>query len=196
MSDLALFFCAIENFGLTTLYIGDYNSLDTTFRNKKLTLKVGVKSMRCQFCGHIETKVLETRLADEGAAVRRRRECEQCARRFTTYENCDEIPLVVVKKEGQRELFERNKILNGMLKACEKRPISVEVLEEATNEIEKKLRNNLEREVSSQEIGELIMDKLAEIDEVAYIRFASVYRQFKDVNRFIQELQDLVQRKQ
>jgi len=151
--------------------------------------------MRCPFCGHLETKVLDSRQVEEGSAIRRRRECDQCNRRFTTYEKYDETPLIIVKKDGRREPFDRTKILNGMLKACEKRPIPVEVLEEASREIEKKLRNTMEREVTSHEIGELIMDKLAEIDEVAYIRFASVYRQFKDINRFVQELNELLQRK-
>jgi transcriptional repressor NrdR len=151
--------------------------------------------MRCPLCGNQETKVLDSRQVEEGLAIRRRRECDQCSRRFTTYEKYDEIPLIVVKTEGRREPFDRTKILNGMLKACEKRPISVEVLEVATTEIEKKLRNTMEREFTSKEIGELIMDKLAEIDEVAYIRFASVYRQFKDINRFAQELNELLQKK-
>ncbi len=151
--------------------------------------------MRCPFCGHLESKVLDSRQVDEGAAIRRRRECDQCNRRFTTYEKYDEIPLMVVKKDGRREPFDRSKIFNGMLKACEKRPIPVETLEQATGEIERKLRNTMEREVTSHEIGEQIMDKLAQIDEVAYIRFASVYRQFKDINRFVQELNELLQRK-
>lgn len=151
--------------------------------------------MRCPFCGHLESKVLESRQVDEGIAIRRRRECDQCNRRFTTYEKYDEIPLVVVKNDGRRQPFDRSKILNGMLKACEKRPIPVETLEQAAGEIEKKLRNTMEREVTSHEIGEQIMDKLAQIDEVAYIRFASVYRQFKDINRFVQELNELLQRK-
>lgn len=151
--------------------------------------------MRCPLCGHLETKVLDSRQVEEGSAIRRRRECDQCNRRFTTYEKYDEIPLIVVKKEGRREPFDRTKILNGMLKACEKRAIPVGVLEEATAEIEKKLRNTMDREVTSQMIGELIMDKLAEVDEVAYIRFASVYRQFKDINRFVQELNEMLQRK-
>lgn len=151
--------------------------------------------MRCPFCGHLESKVLDSRQVDEGAAIRRRRECDQCNRRFTTYEKYDEIPFMVVKKDGRREPFDRSKIFNGMLKACEKRPIPVETLEQATGEIERKLRNTMEREVTSHEIGEQIMDKLAQIDEVAYIRFASVYRQFKDINRFVQELNELLQRK-
>ncbi len=151
--------------------------------------------MRCPFCGHLESKVLDSRQVDEGAAIRRRRECDQCNRRFTTYEKYDEIPLMIVKKDGRREPFDRSKIFNGMLKACEKRPIPVEMLEQATDEIEKKLRNTMEREVTSHEIGEQIMDKLARIDEVAYIRFASVYRQFKDINRFVQELNELLHRK-
>jgi len=151
--------------------------------------------MRCPFCGHLESKVLDSRQVDEGSAIRRRRECDRCSRRFTTYEKYDEIPLIVVKKDGRREPFDRNKVLNGMLKSCEKRTIPVEILEDATEKIEKRLRNTMEREVTSQEIGELIMDELAAIDEVAYIRFASVYRQFKDINRFIQELNELLQRK-
>ncbi len=152
-------------------------------------------NMRCPFCGNQETKVLDSRQVEEGLAVRRRRECDQCNRRFTTYEKYDEIPLIVVKKDGRREPFDRTKIFSGMLKACEKRPIPIDLLEASASDIEKNLRNKMEREITSKEIGELIMDRLAAIDEVAYIRFASVYRQFKDLNRFVQELNELLQRK-
>jgi transcriptional repressor NrdR len=137
--------------------------------------------------------VLDSRPTDEGTAVRRRRECVQCLKRFTTYEKIEEVPLVVVKKDGRREPFNRSKILNGLLKACEKRPVPVDVLEKATDEIERDLRNTLDREVESKVIGELVMDKLKAIDEVAYVRFASVYRQFKDINRFMEELEKLLE---
>lgn len=147
--------------------------------------------MRCPFCLHLDSKVLDSRQTEEGASIRRRRECMACHKRFTTYERLDEMPFLVVKKDGRREPFSRAKILNGMLRACEKRPISVERIEEVVNEIEREIRSGLEREVSSEYIGELVMDKLRELDDVAYVRFASVYRQFKDIDRFIEELQEL-----
>ena len=148
--------------------------------------------MRCPYCSYPESRVLDSRPTEEGTAVRRRRECVQCLKRFTTYEKVEEVPLVVVKKDGRREPFNRNKILNGLLKAWEKRPVSVDVLEKAADEIERDLRNTLDREVDSQAIGEMVMDKLRTIDEVAYVRFASVYRQFKDINRFMEELEKLL----
>ena len=148
--------------------------------------------MRCPFCGYLESRVLDSRPAEEGAAIRRRRECGQCTRRFTTYEKVDEVPLIVVKKEGKREVFDRNKALGGVIKACEKRSIPLAEMERVVVDIEKELRNKMELEVSSQAVGEMVMDKLRELDEVAYVRFASVYRQFKDVNNFIQELEKLL----
>lgn len=147
--------------------------------------------MRCPFCLYLDSKVLDSRQTEEGASIRRRRECISCHKRFTTYERLDEMPFLVVKKDGRREPFARGKILNGMLRACEKRPISAETIEEAVTEIESEVRSGLEREISSEVIGELVMDKLRVLDDVAYVRFASVYRQFKDIDRFIEELQQL-----
>lgn len=148
--------------------------------------------MRCPFCGFHESKVLDSRPADDGNAVRRRRECIQCVKRFTTYEKVDEVPLIVVKKDGKRQVFDRNKVLNGIIKSCEKRPITILQMEAIVDEIEKDLRNSMESEVTSDIIGEKVMENLKDIDEVAYVRFASVYRQFKDVNNFIQELEKLL----
>jgi transcriptional repressor NrdR len=148
--------------------------------------------MKCPYCSYLESRVLDSRPTEEGTAVRRRRECVQCLKRFTTYEKIEEVPLVVVKKDGRREPFNRNKILNGLLKACEKRPVPMDVLERAADEIERDLRSTLDREVDSKVIGEMVMEKLRTIDEVAYVRFASVYRQFKDINRFMEELEKLL----
>jgi transcriptional repressor NrdR len=151
-----------------------------------------VTVVKCPYCSYLESRVLDSRPTEEGTAVRRRRECVQCLKRFTTYEKIEELPLVVVKKDGRREPFNRNKILSGLLKACEKRPVPVDVLEKAADEIERDLRNTLDREVESKVIGEMVMEKLKTIDEVAYVRFASVYRQFKDINRFMEELEKLL----
>lgn len=151
--------------------------------------------MRCPYCGYQDSKVLDSRPADEGNAIRRRRECIECSRRFTTYEKVDEIPLVVVKKEGRREVFDRNKVLGGIIKACEKRPISMNQMEQIADDIEKELKNRMENEVGSEQIGEMLMDNLRDLDEVAYVRFASVYRQFKDVNSFMDELDKLLKKK-
>ncbi|MHB8127256.1 MAG: transcriptional regulator NrdR [Desulfitobacteriaceae bacterium] len=151
--------------------------------------------MKCPFCNNEDTKVLDSRQVEEGTVVRRRRECDSCIRRFTTYEKYEYTPLVVVKKDGRRDEFSRKKIIEGMLRASEKRPISMEKIEEVAYTIEKELRNSHEREVSSKEVGEVVMERLFSLDEVAYIRFASVYRQFTDVQRFMRELQELVQRK-
>jgi transcriptional repressor NrdR len=148
--------------------------------------------MRCPLCGHLESRVIDSRPSLEGEAIRRRRECISCSCRFTTYERIEEIPLMVVKKDGRREVFDQNKLLRGLLKACEKRKTSLQTLEDLTESIERDLRNKLQREVSSKEIGEMVMERLRQLDEVAYVRFASVYRQFKDVqdiNRFIEELE-------
>ncbi len=147
--------------------------------------------MRCPFCLHLDSKVLDSRQTEEGGSIRRRRDCTACHRRFTTYERVDEMPFLVVKKDGRREPFSRTKILNGIMRACEKRPISLETIEQAVDEIEREVRSSLEREITSTYIGELVMDKLRAIDDVAYVRFASVYRQFKDVDSFIQEVQQL-----
>lgn len=147
--------------------------------------------MRCPYCLHPDSKVLDSRQTEEGGSIRRRRECTACHRRFTTYERVDEMPFLVVKKDGRREPFCRAKILNGILRACEKRPISSETIERAVDEVERDVRSGMEREVTSTRIGELVMDKLRGIDDVAYVRFASVYRQFKDVDSFIEEVQQL-----
>lgn len=148
--------------------------------------------MKCPYCGYDSSKVVESRCADEGSRVRRRRECEHCSKRFTTYEVVEYIPLVVIKRGGTREKFERKKVFDGLLRACEKRAIPLEKVESMTDEIESELQNMLEREVKSSYIGELSMQQLKECDEVAYIRFASVYRQFKDVQAFMNELQNFL----
>lgn len=148
--------------------------------------------MKCPFCSYFESKVNDSRPTDEGQAIRRRRECIKCGKRFTTYEKIEEIPIIIVKKDGNRQSYDRNKLLNGIIKACEKRPVSMNTIEKIVDEIEKSLSNSLEREVTSVEIGELIMDKLKDIDEVAYVRFASVYRQFKDLNSFMEELKKIL----
>lgn len=148
--------------------------------------------MRCSYCGQGESKVLETRLVDDGFSIRRRRECMACQSRFTTYEKRDDIPLLVIKKDGSREPFDGHKILDGLLKACEKRPVPLERLEAVVAELERSLQNDsLKREVPTKAIGEMVMEKLKEIDEVAYVRFASVYREFKDINTFIREIEKL-----
>lgn len=149
--------------------------------------------MKCPYCYHTESKVVDSRYTEGHTCIRRRRECLECQERFTTYERLEDIPLMVVKKNGQRELFDRNKLMTGLLKACEKRPVSQKRLERLIDDIEKELRNEMRQEVKSSEIGELIMNNLKEIDEVAYVRFASVYRQFKDVNKFKQELERLLE---
>ena len=151
--------------------------------------------MRCPFCSHPESKVVDSRPADEGASIRRRRECLECHKRFTTYETMESLPLVVIKKDGSRQSFDRSKLLNGLIRACEKRPVPFSTLEEITNEIEQTLQNDMEREITSSHIGELVMDRLKSVDEVAYVRFASVYRQFKDINTFMAELNKLLQEK-
>ena len=148
--------------------------------------------MKCPFCGYEESKVIDSRPTDEGERIRRRRECLKCARRFTTYELIESLPIIVIKKDKTRETFDRDKLLNGMLRACEKRPVSFETVERAIDDIESMIQNTLDREVSSEKIGELVMDKLKAIDEVAYVRFASVYRQFKDINTFMDELNKLL----
>ena len=151
--------------------------------------------MRCPFCAHPESKVIDSRPADEGASIRRRRECLACHKRFTTYETMESLPLMVVKKDGSRQSFDRNKVMNGLIRACEKRPVSFSTMEEIVNEIEQTLQNEMEWEVSSAEIGELVMERLKKVDEVSYVRFASVYRQFKDINTFMRELNKLLEDK-
>ncbi len=150
--------------------------------------------MKCPFCGYIDDKVIDSRSSSDGNAVRRRRECLKCGKRFTTYEYVEEMPLMVVKKDGRREPFDRKKILGGIQKACEKRPVSSEKIEDLVAEVEHEIYRKFDKEDHSENIGELIMDKLAKLDEVAYVRFASVYRQFKDVNQFMVELRDLLKK--
>jgi transcriptional repressor NrdR len=147
--------------------------------------------MRCPYCGNLEDKVVDSRLSSEGNSIRRRRECLKCERRFTTYERIEETPLMVIKKDGRREPFERKKILTGLVKACEKRPISMEKLEQLVDKIEFTLQRDYEKEVKSKDIGELAIRLLQALDDIAYVRFASVYRQFKDVNQFMKEIKDL-----
>lgn len=148
--------------------------------------------MKCPYCGYYETKVVDSRPVDEGTTIRRRRECIKCHERFTTYEKIESIPLMVVKKDGRRETFDRNKILNGLRKATEKRPVSMDSLEKIVEEIEKELYSLMKKEITSENIGEMVMERLKSLDEVAYVRFASVYRQFKDVNTFMEELNKLL----
>lgn len=151
--------------------------------------------MRCPYCSHPESKVIDSRPAEEGSSIRRRRECLSCKKRFTTYETMECLPLVVVKKDGSRQSFDRNKVMAGLIRACEKRPVPYSTLEAMVSEIEQVLQNKMEREISSAEIGELVMERLKQIDDVSYVRFASVYRQFKDINTFISELSKLLEDK-
>jgi len=148
--------------------------------------------MRCPFCGHDDSKVIDSRPTDEGVAIRRRRECIKCAQRFTTYEKVESLPIVVIKKDKTREMFNREKLLAGLTRACEKRPVEAAKLDLLVDKIESDLQNTLKREISTKEIGEKVMEGLKNIDEVAYVRFASVYRQFKDVNTFIAEVNKLL----
>ncbi|MBD9097970.1 MAG: transcriptional repressor NrdR [Ruminococcaceae bacterium] len=148
--------------------------------------------MKCPFCGYVESKVLDTRSVDDGSKIRRRRECLSCSKRFTSYETIELLPIIVIKRDKTREPFDRNKLMNGILRACEKRPISVDTIHRVVDEIETTLQNRLEAEVSSAQIGELTCEKLKEIDDVAYVRFASVYRQFGDLNTFMAELKKLI----
>ena len=148
--------------------------------------------MRCPFCGHDDSKVIDSRPTDEGVAIRRRRECIKCAQRFTTYEKVESLPIVVIKKDKTRELFNREKLLAGLTRACEKRPVETSALDKLVDRIESDLQNTLKREISTKEIGEKVMEGLKDIDEVAYVRFASVYRQFKDVTTFIAEVNKLL----
>ncbi|MGD8982355.1 MAG: transcriptional regulator NrdR [Desulfobacterales bacterium] len=148
--------------------------------------------MKCPFCAEIDNKVIDSRLSKDGNVIRRRRECIICSRRFTTYEHIEEIPVMIVKKDGRREVFSREKLRSGLQKACQKRDISVNVIDEFLDELERDLREAGEKEISSNKIGEKVMAKLHEIDDVAYVRFASVYREFKDVNDFVSELKNLL----
>ena len=148
--------------------------------------------MKCPFCGYSESKVIDSRPAEEGATIRRRRECLACQRRFTTYEIIERMPLVVVKRDGSRQSFDKVKLINGMVRACEKRPVPLGKLEQVADDIEQELQSNLEREIKTVAIGEMVMNHLKELDEVAYVRFASVYRSFKDINTFMEELSKLL----
>ena len=150
--------------------------------------------MKCPFCGFEESKVVDLRPTDEGARIRRRRECLKCEKRFTTYEIIETLPIIVIKKDSSRQQFDRDKLVNGLLRACEKRPVSIQTIEKAVDDIEMQLQNSLDREVKSEKIGELAMEKLKEIDEVAYVRFASVYRRFQDVSTFMEELNTLLKK--
>ena len=151
--------------------------------------------MKCPYCGHPESKVIDSRPADENASIRRRRECLSCARRFTTYETVESLPMVVIKKDGSRQSFDRQKMLRGMIRACEKRPVTLAELERIADEIEQELQNSMEREIRTEIIGEKVMERLRKVDQVAYVRFASVYRQFKDINTFLDELNKLLEDK-
>lgn len=152
--------------------------------------------MKCPYCGKLDDKVIDSRSSNEGKSIRRRRECLKCGRRFTTYENIEELSLMVIKKDGRREPFDRNKIVTGIVKACEKRPISMDRIDGVVDSIEQSIQKKFDKEVSSSQIGELVMDALHDLDEVAYVRFASVYRSFKDLNQFMKELRELLGRKE
>ena len=151
--------------------------------------------MKCPYCSSLESKVIDSRPTDDGHVIRRRRECMNCKQRFTTYEKVEEIPIVIVKKDGARESYNRMKVLNGIIRACEKRPVSMEKMENLIDQIESRLHSSMEKEIPSELIGELVMSGLKELDEVSYVRFASVYRQFKDINTFINELTKLLNEK-
>jgi len=148
--------------------------------------------MKCPFCGYSESRVVDSRPAEEGSTIRRRRECLSCQKRFTTYEIMERLPLIVVKKDGSRQTFDKQKLINGMLRACEKRPVPIAELHAVADDIEQELQNSLEREILTTEVGEMVMDGLKTLDEVAYVRFASVYRQFRDINTFMEELNKLL----
>ena len=151
--------------------------------------------MKCPYCAHLESKVVDSRPSDEGASIRRRRECLACHKRFTTYETMESLPLVVIKKDGSRQTFDKSKLLNGMIRACEKRPVPLAELERIADEIEQDLQNSMDREISTELIGERVMERLRAVDQVAYVRFASVYRQFKDIDTFMAELSKLLSEK-
>ena len=151
--------------------------------------------MKCPYCAHLESKVVDSRPSDEGASIRRRRECLECHKRFTTYETMESLPVVVIKKDGSRQTFDKSKLLNSMIRACEKRTVSFDTLDKIADEIEQTLQNEMDREIPSARMGELVMDKLKDVDEVSYVRFASVYRQFKDISTFMNELNKLLAEK-
>lgn len=147
--------------------------------------------MKCPFCGYNDSKVIDSRPTDENSTIRRRRECLECKKRFTTYEKIEKVPIIIVKKDGTRQSYDRDKILNGLIRACEKRPVSLNTLEKSVDNIEKTIYNSMNKEISSMDIGNLVMEELKKIDQVAYVRFASVYREFKDIDTFMKELQSI-----
>ena len=151
--------------------------------------------MKCVFCNCMQSRVVDSRQSEDGLTIRRRRECLACQKRFTTYEIIERLPLVVIKRDGSRQTFDKVKLINGMVRACEKRPVALNALEQIADDIEQELQSNLEREISTTEIGEMVMDRLKDVDEVAYVRFASVYRSFKDINTFMEELTKLLKQK-
>ena len=151
--------------------------------------------MKCPYCSYLESKVIDSRPAEEGTSIRRRRECLSCQKRFTTYEIVERVPLIVVKRDGSRQAFDKSKLINGMVRACEKRPVTMAQIEHIADEIEQELQGSLEREIATQEIGEMVMIRLKDVDEVAYVRFASVYRSFKDINTFMEELSKILSEK-
>jgi len=151
--------------------------------------------MKCPFCNYNEDKVIDSRSTQEDSSIRRRRECLRCGRRFTTYEYIEKIPLMIVKKDGRREPFSRNKIIDGLVKACQKRPVSIAQMESLADEVNKEIQKKYDREIDAKVIGEVVMDKLSKLDDVAYVRFASVYRQFKDVNEFMRELKGVLNKR-
>ena len=151
--------------------------------------------MKCPYCSYLESKVIDSRPAEEGKSIRRRRECLSCQKRFTTYEIVERVPLIVVKRDGSRQSFDKSKVINGMVRACEKRPVTMAQIEHIADEIEQELQGSLEREIATQEIGEMVMSRLKDVDEVAYVRFASVYRSFKDINTFMEELSKILSEK-
>ncbi|MCT4508525.1 MAG: transcriptional regulator NrdR [Tepidibacter sp.] len=151
--------------------------------------------MKCPYCSFLQSRVIDSRPTDEGTSIRRRRECESCKKRFTTYEKIEYVRLMVIKKDGNRESFDRSKIINGIIKACEKRPVSIKQIESIVDQIEHNINKNMFKEIETKKIGELVMEKLKSIDEVSYVRFASVYRQFKDINTFVQELEKILSEK-
>ena len=167
----------------------------TAYFLKYLNLPMEVKKMKCPYCEYLESKVIDSRPIDDGSSIRRRRECLKCEKRFTTYEQIESVPLVIIKKDGKRQVYNREKLLNGILRACEKTPVSFAQIENMVLEIESVLNNSLDREVTSTEIGELVMDKLKNINDIAYVRFASVYREFRDVKSFMEELSSLIHSK-
>ena len=156
---------------------------------------MGGEALKCPFCNHSDTKVIDSRSQEDNSSIRRRRLCENCGKRFTTYERIDTIPITVVKRDGTREIFDKQKLLGGIMKSCNKRPVTMEQMEGIVDEVETVIMNSMEKEVSSNQIGNLVMDKLKNIDEVAYVRFASVYRQFKDINTFMEELKKILSEK-